>query len=277
VAAIAEPGKLGTVLDRALGPAGRRRREAGRAMFAGDAAVEVAELAYRGVARPADAPRTTKGSRLRPAIVAAVAVISVALGLGATTLGAGIAAATGVAVAHPPHHATAIYLGVRLGPSATENAHLPAVLADSHVTAIVSGQLAQQQPAFVAGLAQAGVDVANGGWGTHHRNLWSRTQADVSRAGDAIRDATGGKVRTFAPDRSVDGFELASAEWADQRVVLTREVVPVSGLLPVMHSGGVYVLDARGLTPAELATLLNQIGDLQSAGQQIDPLSRLQG
>ena len=279
VAAIAEPRNLGAVLDGAIGPAGRRRSAAGRAMFAGDAAVDITELSFRGAPEPvATLAALRKGrSRLRPALVGVAAFISIALGLGATSLGAGIAAATGVAVAHPPHHATAIYLGVRLGPSAAENAHLPAALAESHVTAIVSGQLASQQPEFVAGLAQAGVDVANGGWGTHAGYVWSRTQADVSRAGDAIRDAIGGKVRTFAPDRSVDGFELASARWEDERVVLTHEMVPTSGLLPAMHAGGVYVLDARSLSLAELATLLTQIDELQAGGQQIAPLSGLRG
>jgi processive 1,2-diacylglycerol beta-glucosyltransferase len=278
VAALAQPGKLGPALDDAVGLAGRNRSEAGRAMFAGDAAAEITELAYRGVGPVAGTVAAgRRRSRLRPAMVGVAAFISLALGLGATTLGAGIAAATGVVVAHPPHHATAIYLGLRLGPSAADNAQLPTALADIHVTAIVSGQLAVEQPAFVAGLAEAGVDVANGGWGTHRGYLWSRTQADVSRSEDAIRDATGGKVVTFAPDRSVDGFELASARWEDQRVVLTHEVVPTSGELPLMHPGGVYVLDARGLTNAELVTLLGQIGGLQSDGQQIAPLSGLRG
>jgi len=276
VAAIAEPGNLGAVLDGAIGPEGRRRTEAGRAMFAGDAAAEVVELARDGVRRPVPTLAGRRRSALRPAMVGVAALIALALGLGATSLGAGIAAATGVEVAHPPQHATAIYLGLRLGPSAAQNAHLPAALAAAHVTAIVSGQLAVQQPAFVAGLAQAGVDVANGGWGTHHGYVWSRTQADVSRSGDAIRDATGGKVRTFAPDRPVDGFELASARWENERVVLTHEVVPSFGVIPLMHAGGVYVIDARELSPGELTTLLSQIDGLQAAGRQIAPLSRLQ-
>ncbi len=181
------------------GPGHVRRRRRGRDHRAG--------VPGRGPSR-GDPWRARRGGapRLRPAMVGVAAFISIALGLGATSLGAGIAAATGVAVAHPPHHATAIYLGVRLGPSAADNAQLPADLASIHVTAIVSGQLAVEQPAFVAGLAEAGVDVANGGWGTHRGYLWSRTQADVSRSEDAIRDATGGKVVTFgAPTGRLTG------------------------------------------------------------------------
>jgi hypothetical protein len=96
------------------------------------------------------------------------------------------------------------------------------------------------------------------------------------RAADAIRDATGVKVRTFAPGRHIDGLSLVSASWDDQRVVLARSVLPPAAL-PAVQPGGVYVFEARGLTPDQLLGVVAQIDTVETAGQPVAPLSALRG
>jgi len=274
VAALAHPSDLREVLDATLGPEGAERRAAGRLMFAGDAAADIVTLGRRpvpvAVARTAVAERgRTARARLRPAMIAATAVASLVLGVGITSAGSGIAAATGLA-AHPPKNSTSVYLAVRLGPDAVADPRVPAALAADRVTAIVSGELAFAYPGFVAQLAADGCDVANGGWGHHGGLAWAPT--DISRAGDAIRDATGGRVRILVPGRAANGFELASAKWENETVVLTHALVPTTGILPAMRPGGVYVIDARHLSAGQVLSMLSQA---QAAGQEILPLSAL--
>ena len=273
VADFAAPGELGAALDRSLGPDGARRRAAGRAMFAGEAAEEVARLA--GAPRPVEAAAPVR-SRHRPVRVALAGVASVAIGLVLTSVGAGIAAAHGLAVAHPPAHSSTASVAVRLGAEAAADARVPPALASAHVTAIVSGQMAALHPVAVGALAAAGVDVANGGWGPHRGLVWT-WHADVQRSADAIRDATGGKVRTFAPGRSINGFALMSASWEDQRVVLAPSVAVTPSELPPVRPGGVCVLDLRTLTADQVLAVVNQLDGLEAAGQLVSPLSALRG
>ena len=209
-------------------------------------------------------------------MVALTGAATLVAALGLTSVGAGIAAAHGVAVAHPPAHATAAYFALRLGPEASADARVAPALASAHVTAIVSGSMAATDPGAVAELAAAGVDVANGGWGAH-RGLAFTWHADVQRSADAIRDATGGKVRTYAPGGRIDGLSLMSASWEDQRVVLARSVLPQAGNLPTVHAGGVYVLDVRTLSTDQVLGLIDQIDALEAGGQQVAPLSSLKG
>ena len=68
-------------------------------------------------------------------------------------------------------------------------------LAADQVTAIVSGRMAAEDPNAVGGLAAAGVDVANGGWGGRGGFRWSRAQSDVVRSAHAIRAATNERIR----------------------------------------------------------------------------------
>jgi hypothetical protein len=124
-------------------------------------------------------------------------------------------------------------------------------------------------------LSAAGVDVANGGWGTHRGLTWN-WRADVQRSGDAIRDATGVRVRTFAPGGRIDGLSLVSASWNNQRVVLARTLLP-SAPLPSVEPGGVYVLDTRSLGPDQVLALISQIETLEAGGRSVAPLSALVG
>ncbi len=282
VAAWARPGELHAALDATLGTEGARRRAAALAMFAGDPARDVAALAaawaHTGVPGVPGVPATPARPRRRArraAGVAAAVIASLAAAVALTSIGAGIAAAHGVAVAHPPAHAVDAYVAVRIGRSAADDRRVGPALAGAHVTAIVSGSLAATDPAGVGELAAVGVDVANGGWGAH-RGLALTWHADVQRAGDAIRNATGVRVRTFAPGRSIDGLSLVTATWDDQRVVLARSVLPVP-TLPRVAAGGVCVLDARRLTADQLLALVAQIDAIERAGQPVAPLSALSG
>ena len=276
VAALAHPADLGAVLEATLGLDGQRRRREGLAMFAGDAAQDIVQL---GAAAMADGARVVvRPPRWRrPAVAAATAVASLALGIGLASAGAGIAAAHGLAVAHAPKGATAVYLAVRLGPQIASDPQVPDALAAAGVTAIVSGQLAATNPHFVAELAAAGCDMANGGWGSHHGLQWTWAHADIQRATHEIDEAAGLRVRTFAPSGHIDGFSLASAAWDNQRVVMTRELVPLPGQLPVLHPGRIYVIDARSLPASQVLAVVSEIDALRAAGQQIAPLSSLKG
>jgi hypothetical protein len=242
-------------------------------MFAGDAAAEVVALAEQGAPAPARVAARRRGRRV--AGVAAGVVGACAGAVALTSIGAGIAAAHGVAVAHPPAHAVDAYVALRIGQAAADDPRVAPALAGAHVTAIVCGSMAAADPVAGWGLAAAGVDVANGGWGTHRGLTWN-WRADVQRSGDAIREATGARVHTFAPGGRIDGLSLVSASWDDQRVVLARSLLP-SGPLPPVQAGGVYVLDARSLAADEVLALVLRIETLEAGGQPIAPLSALVG
>jgi processive 1,2-diacylglycerol beta-glucosyltransferase len=274
VAAWAQPGGLRAALDETAGIGGARRRVAARAMFAGDAAHDVAVLAGEGAPAPAVAPPRPRWPR-RVAGVAVGVVAALAGAVALTSIGAGIAAAHGVAVAHPPAHAVDAYVALRIGQAATDDPRVAPALAGAHVTAIVCGSMAAADPLGVWELSAAGVDVANGGWGTHRGLTWN-WRADVQRSGDAIRDATGVRVRTFAPGGRIDGLSLVSASWNNQRVVLARTLLP-SAPLPSVEPGGVYVLDTRSLGPDQVLALISQIEALEAGGRSVAPLSALAG
>jgi hypothetical protein len=274
VAARAEPGDLRQALDASLGQEGERRRAAGLAMFAGDAAADIVELAQAGVPAPVVRLHPARRRVLRPAAIAAATVASVVFGLGLTSMGVGIAAAHGLAVAHPPAHSTAAYVGLRINQAAASDPAVAEALARDGVTAIVSGQLAAAQPAVVAHLVDVGVDVANGGWGVHRGHNWTWARADVLRSASAIRAATGGRVRTFVPGKRVDGFALATASWENQRVVLTRTVLNTT-VLPALHAGQVYCFNSASMTAADVLIILNQIQKAEAQGVAVAPLSAM--
>jgi hypothetical protein len=274
VAALAEPGRLREALDATLGPAGERRRAAGLAMFAGNAADDVVALATAPAPVPIAAAR--RRTVLRPAGIVAATAGALAGGLFLTSIGVGVAAAHGVAVAHAPKHSAASFVAIRLTPDAAADPRVPAALAAAHITAIVSGEMAAEEPSVVAHLARAGVDLANGGWGTHRGHALSWAKADIMRSGKAIEAATGSEVRTFVAGRRVDGFELVSAQWDNQRVVLSHTVVD-GGVLPPLRPGGVYCINTRGLTVEQVLSLIGQIDGQVADGAAVEPLSQLRG
>jgi hypothetical protein len=248
-------------------------------MFSGDAADDIADLARAGAVERVPARvvpiRPIRRRLVRPAAVAAAGLGSVVLGVGLTSVGAGIAAAHGLAVAHAPAHTTAAYVAVRLNEVAASDPRVAAALARDGVTAVVSGQLAADQPTVVARLVAVGVDVANGGWGVHRGHSWTWARADLMRSTRAIRAATGGRVRTFVvPGRSVDGFSLASAAWENQSVVLAHTVVQGT-VLPQLHPGGIYCFNSGHMTAEQVLSILAQIQREEATGVPVAPLSAM--
>src|SRR5207244_2915477 len=100
-------------------------------------------------------------------------------------------------------------------------------------------------PDAVQRLRAAGVDVANGGWGHRDNVRWSRAQADVVRSDRSIHAACGLRPREFVPGRRVDGFDLASARLAHERVVVVNHILPAGTHVPSVRAGKVYLVDAR--------------------------------
>jgi UDP-N-acetylglucosamine:LPS N-acetylglucosamine transferase len=248
------------VLDRVTTLAGRSQVAAGKDMFAGDAADEVARMI-----EPADAPVAVpvRWSPRRQR-VAAVAASLVAL-WSALTIGVETAAAHGIGVARAAPNAHEVYVGVRLGPAALTDPGLAARLAAAGATAIVDGTLAGANPAGVRRLSDAGVEVANGGWGRRHGRPWSRARDDLVRACRSIQAANGAPCRSFVPGRRVDGFDLASARLAHQRVIAKLTHLDPDEMPVHLVTGHVYVLDARELDAAAVARTLDALGPAAAA------------
>jgi processive 1,2-diacylglycerol beta-glucosyltransferase len=256
------PEELLPVLDRVTTLAGRSQVAAGQAMFTGDAADDVLGL-IEPAPRPAVAtvrPRASRRSRVAAVAASLVAVWS------ALTVGVETAAAHGIGVARPAPNAHEVYVGVRLGPSALADPALAADHASAGVSAVVDGSLAAADPADLRRLGQAGVDVANGGWGRRHARPWSRARADLMRACHAIRDADGnGSCRSFVPGRRVDGFDLASARLSHQRVIAAVTRLSPQGVPSHLVAGHAYVLDARSMSAAEVEHSLDALGPVLTA------------
>ncbi len=267
-------------LARAVGEEGRTRAVSAQSMFVGDAASEVASE----VARARDVlvsmeahPVTVGRARRRLSQAIAVAAAAAALLYSVAVFGVGTAAAHGLAVARAPHHAVAAYVGARLNGVQLADPAVQQVLAVDQVTAIVSGRTATDEPGAVARLAAAGVEIANGGWGGRGGFRWSRAHTDVVRSGRAIGAAANERIRLFVPARPVDGFDLASAQLADERIVVATDTDGVAlATVPPLRARGIYVIDARSLPDAELLAVLAQLGTAAAASDlEVMPLDAL--
>lgn len=243
---VRKSGYLRADLDRVTGPDRERLTAAGHAMFAGDAAADAVRLATDPLPEhaPVLIPAKSKAPHRRR-LVAAVAA-SLAMVYGGLTLGVGVATARGVGVTKAPANAdpNVAYVAVRLGPESIEDPNLPNLLAADHVTAVVDGSLATQHPEAVRRLTEAGVDVANGGWGRHTNMQWRRARADLRRSSQAIESATGRSVRVFVPVRRVDGFDLAWARIVHEKVVVPSKVL-TDAFPATVKAGAIYVLNGR--------------------------------
>jgi len=291
------PQELAPALDRATTLAGRRWADLGRAMFAADPAD--AALILAGEPAPADAapalapaaaaaagawsgaaapsPRTGSAPRRRPLPQRAAIVGLGALAIyGGLNVGADAATALGIGVAHGARHTDDAYVAVRLGPAALADPSLAPALAGARVTAIVDGELATRQPGAVRRLRQAGVEVANGGSGEPNllHVLWAEN--DVARSSRAIRLAAGVAPREFAPAQRVNGFDMAWARMAHQRIVRPFHQF-IAGRFPQrLRAGGIYIIDGRAAGGSALQeSLANFLSALQSAHLDAAPLADL--
>jgi len=237
--------ELAPALDRATSLAGAKMVAAGKAMFSGDPAHEIIALADADAERLS--AKTAVGSRAerRPLRrrLGNVAVAFAAL-YATFTVGVGAATAHGIGVAHGRPHAGTVYLAVRLGPNSLADPTLATWLSRAGVTAVVSGRLAADQPAAVQRLSNARVDLANGGWGRRNGVHWGRARADLQHSSRAIRSASGVPCREFVPVRRIDGFDLASARFAHERVIVASAKLSPGQIPNQIHAGQVLVLDA---------------------------------
>jgi len=264
--------ELYPVLDRATSLAGRAMTAKGKAMFAGDPADNVLTLAAgaapEAAAEPVAAPRL-------PLRKVTAGVAALAATYAAFTAGVGAAAAHGIGIAHP-RKAGSVYVAVRLGAGDLNSTTLPDALRQANVTAIVPGRLAADEPTGLRRLQSAGVPMANGGWGERDRVHWGRARSDLMRAPKAIHAATGQRPREFVPQRRIDGFDLASARLAHERVVMPSVVVTPDKAPTKLHAGEVVVIDGRGETPDELLHSLYTVEqNLEASGLAAAPLSQI--
>jgi hypothetical protein len=206
--------------------------------------------------------------------VAVLSVLAATMYAGFTE---GVSAATdlGIGVTHVPSGGGTSYVAVRLGEKVLDDPTLPAMLAQDDVTAVVDGAVAAANPGDIKALSGAGVDVANGGWGQHTGIQWERASADVVKASQAIKAATGASVHYFVPVRSVDGFDLVSASLIHEHVVRPTGVT-MRPSLPSLRAGAVYVIDARAGDLAQVRGALGRIQQgLADRHVTVQPLSAL--
>jgi UDP-N-acetylglucosamine:LPS N-acetylglucosamine transferase len=259
---VRKSGDLRGDLDRVTGPDRERLTAAGQAMFAGDAAADTIRLATDPLPEhvPVLTPARSKAPHRRR-LVAAVAA-SLAMVYGGLTLGVGVATARGLGVTKAPANAdpNIAYVALRLGPDSIEDPNLPNLLAADHVTAVVDGSLATEHPEAVRRLTEAGVDVANGGWGRHTNMQWRRARADLRRSSQAIESATGRSVRAFVPVRRVDGFDLAWARIVHEKVVVPSKVL-TDAFPATVKAGAIYVLNGRHADGPATERLVTEIND----------------
>jgi UDP-N-acetylglucosamine:LPS N-acetylglucosamine transferase len=248
--------ELASALDEATGEVGKARAAAGRAMFSGDAAASAIRLATDPVPRPVPLPVRSRPLRRAAAAIAA----SVAMVYAALTLGVGAATARGIGVVHQASSAGTAYVAVRLGPAAIDDPAVAKAMANAHLTAIVDGSMATEHNSSLKALKAAGVDLANGGWGHHTNMQWRRARADLRRAGDAIRTASGAKVQNFVPVRRVDGFDLAWARIVHEKVIVANTIS--RGEAPdSVKAGDIYVVDAHRADAQQTLALIQATAD----------------
>jgi hypothetical protein len=105
---------------------------------------------------------------------------------------------------------------------------------------------------------------------------WGRARSDLIRAPKAIHAATGERPREFVPQRRIDGFDLASARLAHERVVMPSLVLSADKPPTKLHAGQVVVIDGRGETADELLhTLYTVEQNLDASGLAAAPLSQI--
>lgn len=241
-------------------------------LFAGDAAAEVQALALR-------APRTVvpfRRPRVRRTMRAAAVFAFVAYV--ALTLGAQTATARGLGVARPARNGSGnvAYVGVRLDVREVSNPALDPLLRSLGATAIVDAKTASQNPEALERLRNAGVQIANGGWGSGDRFRWNRARSDVTRSGGVLTTLSDEPVQVFAPGRRIDGFDLLMSRRAHAKVVRADEVIAVRDANPEVRAGRVYIVDGRSGSCDELIGTLNRLSaNVSAAGLSVAPLQRL--
>jgi processive 1,2-diacylglycerol beta-glucosyltransferase len=255
------------------GPARDELVTRGRALFAGDPATDVLDLAEAQPV-PAGVKPFRVPVRRRAAALGAVAAV---FSYGSLTLGAQAVAAMGVGVAKAPHAAgDRAYVGARLTAAELADPAITDELVAGGVTVVVDAPTAIAAAPQLARLASAGVEIANGGWGHGNGLRWERARADVAKTGDLIQRHCGAHVVDFVPGRRFDAFDQMWSRRRRERLVLADSVVRPGKLPKQVKAAKVYIVDGRRNDPDEVRrTLLEFQGRLHKQGLVAAPLAQL--
>jgi len=260
-------------LTTAPGPERDAQIARARALFAGDAKVDVLEYAQQReaneVAVPITVPKTPR--RLTTAAFALMLLYS---GL---TIGAQGVSALGVGLARPPRDVTSqVYVGVRLTTDQLRDPAVRATIDQVGVTAIVDGQTARAATVSLRNLVASGVDLGNGGWGRGRPFRYLRAQTDVARTSDTIRAITGVKVGEFVPERRIDAFDQLWGHRRGQKLVEPDKVYKPEQPPTNLRARHVYVLDGRDRDATAVEVALRELEvRCQDDHLTIAPLSQL--
>src|SRR5581483_14129 len=245
--------ELATALADATtdGPAREHMVAAGRALFAGDPADDVVELASTTRAHALLTPFETPRGRRRIGVATAT-LLALYLAL---TIGAQGIAALGVGIAKPPKgvHDT-IYLGVRVDGVELRDPELMQKLETAGVTVVIDGRTASASRFELQERADNGTEIANGGWGKGRFLRWNRAHDDCVKSWQVISATSGGKVDEFVPGRSIDAFDQIYCRTGKGKQRLVRANVkfrPESS--PAINDRKIYLLNGRHRDPDAVA------------------------
>ncbi len=268
--------ELGHELMRATTPGPERDRmiAAGRALFAGDPADDVVDLASTTKADVLLVPFQSPRGRRRLAL-AALSLVGVYMML---TVGAHGVSAVGVGVAKPPKNVEdTMYVGVRVDARELRHREVVDAIQDLGVTLVVDGRTAEHAGAHLAELADAGVDIANGGWGKGRTLRWNRAHDDCDKSWNVIAQSSGEKAQEFVPGRALDAFDQIYCRTGQGKQRLVRPNVTFAPEdVPDPEDRRIYLLDGRDRDPVAVAVALADLDARASAaGLTIRPLEEL--
>jgi hypothetical protein len=245
------------------------------ALFAGDAKVDVLELAEHRDREKVVVPiRDPKAQRRITGIAAALVLI-----YGGLTIGGQAVSAFGVGVARAPKNAQSqVFVGVRLTPEQLRSHVIQAQIDSLDATAIVDGGVARSSANSLERLSNHHhVDIGNGGWGKGRPFRFLRAKNDVAKASDVIRKVTGEKVHEFVPERRLDGFDQLWCRRRGQKLVEPDAVIRPESVPQDVRARKVYVIDGRDRDTESLRVALVDFGVVvDRAGLSVSPLARLQ-
>lgn len=268
--------ELGDALAGATtpGPARDAMIAAGKSLFAGDPADDVIDLARKTRADALLVPFQTPRGRRRLGL-AAVSLVGLYF---AMTVGAHGVAALGVGVAKAPKNVEdTMYVGVRIDGRELRHYDVTDAIKSLGVTVVIDARTAGHAGRRLSALAEAGVDIANGGWGKGRTLRWNRAHDDCDKAWQVITRTSGEKAREFVPGRSLDAFDQIYCRTGEgkQRLVRPNATFRPEDV-PDPENRRIYLLDGRDRDPVAVAIALEDLHARASAdGLAIRPLEDL--
>jgi processive 1,2-diacylglycerol beta-glucosyltransferase len=255
------------------GPARDAQIARAAALFAGDAKVDVLELAeHRDRDKVVVPIRDPKVQRRLTGVAAALVLV-----YGGLTIGGQAVSAFGVGVARAPKSAqTQVFVGVRLTRAQLRSPVIQHQIDIMHATAIVDGGVARTGTGALERLAGQNVDIGNGGWGKGRPFRFLRAKNDVAKTSDLIRKVTGQKVHEFVPERRLDAFDQIWCHRRGQKLVEPDAVFKPEKVPDSVNARKVYVLDGRERDTESLRVALMDFGDIvDGAGLSVSSLANL--